>query len=757
MVETRTSKCLGGFLLSLAIVISICSPQYSAASDSWGAEFGFNARLVAQNPTIQPGLVGGNNITWLSNGDYAVSWAECEPNCSYWAQTFDALSGSSKQRVKIENVGQWWNPQLAPLPNGAFAATWNSSGNVVNFASWQSDGSVLSARTALDRSPPLAHHGSISATANGAFMAYNKPFGSPGIYGATISTDGVISQPTLIAYIGGAPWAPSTAMLAPDLIAVSWGQFNNQQAYALLLNGSGVAISTPFPLGAIGNGAPIVAINSEYFVANVNNDATALPVGRQNIKLVHAIPGQERVIDVSLTPTTKTVLDFFHFPGTDFFVMLHRRLDQAGIFAQAVDLRGALIGPNARLADIDIINAPFVNFDFASDLSPEGALAMVWQDSEGRILTGVIDAYAVMSETLLSDIIRATAQTISAFAVGDLVRDQLLQRLQDSRSAARGGDPLLFDRKREENIPALPTSAAVASTGMSGNSLGGSSVADISFANGVKLFFAGSAAGFDTAQAGNIGIDKGYAQALTIGLDHEVSNGVIVGAAASYFESDVAQDYGLGGRSGIDGYAISAFIDYEQDRLSITTYALGATSSFETERNVTAMTRAIGETRGTQLQVGAGLSYEFLRSSHMNVYTISSLNYTQLDVDAYTEVGAGPLSASVMARSIDSLRGIFSAEVHFDAGTALIVPTLRASWNHEFSDDRHSVTAGFFGGSGRGFTTSSPSFGSEWASFGLGISGILGTATHYHLRFQKDVGRGGVEHQEVAAAFHFGF
>ena len=128
----------------------------------------------------------------------------------------------------------------------------------------------------------------------------------------------------------------------------------------------------------------------------------------------------------------------------------------------------------------------------------------------------------------------------------------------------------------------------------------------------------------------------------------------------------------------------------------------------------------------------------------------------QVEVDAYTETGAGPLMASVASREVSSLRSQLGAELHLDAGTALIVPTLRAVWNHEFIDDTHAVTAGFAGTSGRGFTTAAPALGQDWATVGFGISGRLSAATDFYLRVQQDFGRE-AEQQEVAAALRFGF
>jgi outer membrane autotransporter protein len=691
----------------------------------------------------------------LSNGNYAISWALCtSPTCGDWIQVFSPEGQPASGQIVVSQLGtSTWQPVLAALPNGAFTAIWNSASQGLMGASFRPDGSYLEGPKLIDGSPPLRHFGSATSTSQGALLVHKRGPESA-IYGTLVSPQGSIGTPFFVVSSSGTEWRPSVATLKPDLIALTWGQFNNQPSFAVLLNGAGQPLASPFPLGVNGNDALPTALTNEFFVVNVFYATTQT----KSIKLVQAIPGRERVIDVSLLPTTQNVWDFFHLRGTDFFVMLHKRADQPGLFAQAVDFAGTPIGPNAKIADIDIFNFGNTTYtNFSSDLSPEGKLAMVWQDGEGRILTGVLDAYAVMSEALLKDIFRASAQTISAFATGDLVRNQFLQRMRGIRGDPAGNADLRLDLARTQLASAAPTSSALASAAASALALGDGVRPDVELANGFGLFFAGDTARFENALAGGIGTDEATAQALTAGLDYRDCNGFIAGVAASHLGSDVAQDYGLGGRTTSDGVAISAFMGFEQERLSATAYASGARHSVATERNVSASARAIGETNATQLQAGAALSYEVLQSRRVSVDTVGGLHYMQVEVDAYTETGAGALMASVASRDVSSLRSQLGAELHLDAGTALIVPTLRAVWNHEFMDDTHAVTAGFAGTSGRGFTTDAPRFGTDWATIGFGISGRLGAATDFYLRVQQDFGREGAEQQEVAAAVRFGF
>jgi outer membrane autotransporter protein len=358
---------------------------------------------------------------------------------------------------------------------------------------------------------------------------------------------------------------------------------------------------------------------------------------------------------------------------------------------------------------------------------------------------------------------RANAQTSIAFTSGDLLRSQFSQRMGTLLGSSGPGGMAQMDLARTQLASAAPSAEALASAAAAALAASTAGSSDIVLENGYGVFFAGDFAISETEQAGGIGTDKGDTAALTMGLDHSDGQGFVAGVAASYLQSQVAQDYGLGGYTSSDGVALSAFASMDRGALSAEAYASGAWHSFETERTLLLAPfikgMASGETDATQIQAGAAVTYDLLKGERLSLGAVGGLHYVNVDIDAYTETGVGALGAAVSARSVDSLRSQLGGELalHLDPSTAMVVPMLRVVWNHEFMDDPLAVTSAFAGAPGVTFSAPGPDLGTDWATVGFGVSGRVSADTNFYLRVQKDIGRDGAERHEVSAAARFGF
>lgn len=358
---------------------------------------------------------------------------------------------------------------------------------------------------------------------------------------------------------------------------------------------------------------------------------------------------------------------------------------------------------------------------------------------------------------------RANAQTAIAFTTADLLRNQFGRRSHDLIGGSDTVSTARHDLARSQLASASPSPEALAAAATAAIAATASGPANIDLENGYALFFAGDVAMFETDQASGIGTDIADAAALTAGIDHSDGNGLVAGIAASYLQSSVDQGYGLGGYTSSDGVALSAYANLDFGDLEADLYASGAWQSFDTERTllVAPHTFAVaeGETDASQVQAGATLGYNIFSGSHVTVGAVGGLYYVSLDVDAYTETGAGPLSASIGARSVESLKSQLGGELAFRLSpeNTSLVPLMRIVWNHEFMDDPLAVSSGFAGAPATTFSAPGPNLGSDWATLGLGVSGKVGASTSFYFRVQQDVGREGAEKHEVSAAARFGF
>lgn len=359
---------------------------------------------------------------------------------------------------------------------------------------------------------------------------------------------------------------------------------------------------------------------------------------------------------------------------------------------------------------------------------------------------------------------RAHAQALVGIQTGDLLRNQLGRRSHDLLGgAADAAGTAMLNMAASQLASADPSADMLASAAAaaieSGDTGGGH---DIKLANGNAVFFAGDVGLGNTDQPGGIGKDQADVTALTVGFDHAQGN-YAIGVAASYLQSQVAQDYGFGGDTSSEGAAFSGFANVTSGRFYADGYVSYAWHDFETSRRLlvapSVFATAEGTTNATQSQAGVTAGYRLLADEMFKVGAVGGLYYINMDIDGYTETGAGPLSAILPDRSIDSLRSQLGGEVavHVESGNDTLVPLLRVVWNHEFEDEALVLRSAFAGAPAVTFTTPGSDLGSDWATVGVGVTGRLKDGMSFYFRYQHDLGREGQENQEVSGAMRFAF
>ena len=357
----------------------------------------------------------------------------------------------------------------------------------------------------------------------------------------------------------------------------------------------------------------------------------------------------------------------------------------------------------------------------------------------------------------------ANAQSVVGLSVGDLLRNQFGRRSHDLLGSTEGTSLTQRDLARSQLASSTPSAEALASAATAAIAISATAPADIHLANGYGVFFAGDVAATETEQAGMIGTDISDIAALTAGLDHSDGRGLVAGVALSYLQSNVAQDYGFGGDTSSNGVALSGYASLDRNLFHLDVYASGAWHDFESERTllVAPLTfdTALGETSANQVQVGATIGHGLIKNTWLKAGAVGGVYYISMDIDAYTETGAGAFRAALSARSLDSLRSQLGGEValHMNENNDSLVPILRVVWNHEFMDDPLAATAAFSGAPAVTFTSPGPDLGSDWATVGVGVSGRVGAGTSFYFRYQHDLGRDGQENHEVSAAAHMAF
>jgi uncharacterized protein YhjY with autotransporter beta-barrel domain len=355
---------------------------------------------------------------------------------------------------------------------------------------------------------------------------------------------------------------------------------------------------------------------------------------------------------------------------------------------------------------------------------------------------------------------RVNAQGIAAISVGDLLRNQFVKRSHDLLGDNGGGSvgTALFSAPGaqlanaggpDSGMMAAAAAAAIAA-------MDGQAQQSMILPNGYALYGSADIALTQTTQPGLLGSDDGEFKAITGGIEHSDGEGFLYGVAASYVDGKVDQDYGLGGATKLDGFALSVYGDWRMSMGYFDAFASYGMLNFDTNRLLLTApfttTQVVGSTESSQFQAGGTLGLDVLNTQGIRLGAVGGLYYIGIDIDGYTETGS-VFGAIVPDRTIESLKGAIGGEMSFDiVEDRSVTPFVRVLLNHEFMDDAFATSVAFAGAPNVSFTAPGPQLSDTWTTFGAGLSGEIFGARVYG-RYEGNINRSGqVENTFSAAA-----
>ena len=200
---------------------------------------------------------------------------------------------------------------------------------------------------------------------------------------------------------------------------------------------------------------------------------------------------------------------------------------------------------------------------------------------------------------------------------------------------------------------------------------------------------------------------EGYRSDMTgvaIGGDRWFSDCVLLGFSANY--AHVGVDHRLNGSdTKIESYQATLYGSYQfASPLYFDAIASIAHNDYETHRYVVfgnVLLTPEGDYDGSQYALKGELGYEL---SHPNNAWHSipfiSLYYSHLDLDGYTETGAGTANQSVQSADFDMLQAAVGFKFFYNwlYGCDIFRPNLHIGLAYDFIDDRMDITSQFTGG-----------------------------------------------------------
>jgi outer membrane lipase/esterase len=240
----------------------------------------------------------------------------------------------------------------------------------------------------------------------------------------------------------------------------------------------------------------------------------------------------------------------------------------------------------------------------------------------------------------------------------------------------------------------------------------------------------------------------------SIAVDKRASPNTIVGAAATFADSEATLDLG-DGRAKMRSYMVSlygawfrggAFADGLVGASYDDYYDLARATSFPI------YPAAMASPGGYSAFAAADAGYLF-DVGNARLGPLVSIRYTHSAVDAYQENNAAMLDLAVGSQSADSAVGGFGVEAttHLTAAGYDIAPTASLTAEHEFANGKRSVTTSLAGGLADTITTQGAQ--RTVGRIDTGVTVQLSPRALLALQFASSFGAAGTDHL-VAARLH---
>jgi outer membrane autotransporter protein len=221
---------------------------------------------------------------------------------------------------------------------------------------------------------------------------------------------------------------------------------------------------------------------------------------------------------------------------------------------------------------------------------------------------------------------------------------------------------------------------------------------------------------------------------MSFGVDtDELVQDATVGAAFTYAMGTVDSNASSNASTDINTYIGTLYGSKTYDNgLFANAQASVGTGAYESERTVIGVGKAKGEFDGLQASLKGEVGKDFAMDA-LTLTPMAGLQYNYLDLDKYTETGAGGANLTVKSKSMStvdaSVGGKATYTLPLESGGTL-KPNVHANYVYRMGDDTLATTSNFTGG-GASFATTGVK--SDRSSVNLGTGLLLTTASGVDL------------------------
>lgn len=179
----------------------------------------------------------------------------------------------------------------------------------------------------------------------------------------------------------------------------------------------------------------------------------------------------------------------------------------------------------------------------------------------------------------------------------------------------------------------------------------------------------------------------------TVGFDYGVTDKLAVGVALGVVNNETELHQNQGDIE-IDGYAVSVYSNYVEKNFYSNAVISYGNNDFDIQRQIDFDHRtATAKTDGTQFSVNLKSGY-IARSGNISYGPTFSLKYDRINIDGYTETGAGSLNIKVDDQQTESFIVSVGTQAAVELKTSFgsVIPNIHASYEYQFAPTHRTIT-----------------------------------------------------------------
>lgn len=212
------------------------------------------------------------------------------------------------------------------------------------------------------------------------------------------------------------------------------------------------------------------------------------------------------------------------------------------------------------------------------------------------------------------------------------------------------------------------------------------------------------------------------------GIENWISDRTLVGVLGGYSYTSL-RDRQDSSNANINGFQVGLYELHRAESLYVSNIDAFGNNQYDVTRPINfgnVSQTATGSMNGNRWShyTEVGITYD---ADEIRIQPFVGLQYLYLDQGGMTESGAGTLNLSTDHQTISSVRNNFGVRAYQEAmwGNTLVIPSISASYQHEWGNGTQLVTSSLAGAPTVQFTTAGTKVGRDFGLFTLGGTAFL--------------------------------